>query len=49
MREPDGPFAFELDRSGERSLAEQLQQRHRAAIEAGQLRPGARLPSELAS
>jgi GntR family transcriptional regulator/MocR family aminotransferase len=45
MREPDGPFAFELDRSDERSLAEQLQQRLRAAIEAGQLQSGARLPS----
>ena len=45
MREPDGPFAFELDRSDERSLTEQLQQRLRAAIEGGQLQSGARLPS----
>ncbi len=43
MREPDGPLAFELDREDERSLAEQLQQRLRAAIEAGQLQSGARL------
>ena len=32
MHELDGPFAFELEHSGERSLAEQLQQRQKLEI-----------------
>lgn len=43
MRDPNGPFTKPLDH--ELPLAEQLRQRIRAAIESGQLQPGARLPS----
>lgn len=39
MRDLDGPF------TGSAPLAEQIHQRIRAAIESGQLQPGARLPS----
>ncbi|MFT3771411.1 MAG: PLP-dependent aminotransferase family protein [Minicystis sp.] len=43
MRDLDGPFTGPLDHT--LPLAEQLRQRIRAAIESGQLQPGARLPS----
>ena len=43
MRVLDGPFTEPLDHG--LPLAEQLRQRIRAAIESGQLQPGARLPS----
>lgn len=43
MRDRNGPFTGPLDHA--LPLAEQLRQRIQAAIESGQLQPGARLPS----